>query len=423
MKKLILLNLLFLPVIMNANPKNTIFIFRNAALLKMEIPKTENFILPLENYENVVFIQKADYYKIENSNFNDIKFDLIGTNEDFSKNHHTYTTKILSKNPPILALGDKIYYFDSSTGFWYRTEEKNLNILLNSRKLYAKNIEGEIYISKPLYWDMFYDLKSNGELYLTYTINGKIDEPVSTLLIDGSIKIPQKPIGEFDDIVEEMENTYVFYQKSTSSFKEDIIPEIISEKAVISFGEIQPFNGQFRKVAKLGTIKTIEDIPTLKISFSTDSFENKFFSIYRTFVNSKENGLGIPLIPANVRIYEKKDEEEYLQLTSSLPKTEKDQICKIILGQGWTVSADLNVVNYYNTKQYESKTFEIDITNSEKTEKKILISFQTYDKSLELINFDTDMEVIEKNIFKDKIEFYLKLKDKGVLNVSLRSNK
>ncbi|MDK2886974.1 MAG: hypothetical protein PWP54_1554 [Thermosipho sp. (in: thermotogales)] len=398
-----------------------LFIFRNAALLKMDVQKTENFVLPLEKYENVVFIQKADYYIIENSILNEINFRLIGPNENFAKLLKDKTTKILSKNPPILKFKNMIYYLDTSTNFWYETDEKYLDNLLNSKTFYAKNIEGELYISKPLYWDLFYDLKTSGELYLTYSIKGKIDEPINALLIDSKINIPQKPVEEFDDIVE---GKGIYYDAmKISTFKEDFVPEIISEKAVINFGQIQPFNGELRKVFKLGTIKNFEDIPTLKISFSSNSFEDQFFYIYRIFDNTKENGIGFPLIPANIRIYEMKDNEEFLQLTTALPKTEKDQICSINLGQGWSVSADLYVINYYETEEYESKTFEIHISNHESIEKKILISFYTYDRSFDLINFDTDMEIIEKNVFKDKIEFYLKLEDYGYLNITLRSNK
>ena len=268
-------------------------------------------------------------------------------------------------------------------------------------------------------WDLFYDLKSNGDLYLTYLIRGKTNKSVDALLIDGELDF---------DVEEPLEDVYqdviVNYSKSMEQLPErKYTPEIISETAVIDIGEIQPFNGNFEKVIKVGTIKEMKDIPTLDLHFYTSSFENRFLEIYRVFENSKENGVGVPLISGDVRIYENKNNEEFLRQTTNLPKTNVGEICKIDLGQGWSVSADLNITHSYKSETYISRSFEINLTNDDDKEKEILISFYTYETSIDLLKYETDLEVTEKKIFKDRIEFYLKIKDSGVLNISLRSNK
>lgn len=422
-KKFLLFNLFFFSpmfsMITFAGQQDRIFIYRNTSLLKLRVPLTEKYVLPLDNNEYVVFVEKADYYKIEKSTLDDLEFNLIGTNEMFAKRFDMANTKILSKKPPILKISNKIYYFDINTGFWYEADEKNLDILLNSKKLVAKNIEGDILITKPLEWDLFYDLKSNGDLYLTYLIRGKTNKSVDALLIDGELDF---------DVEEPLEDVYqdviVNYSKSMEQLPErKYTPEIISETAVIDIGEIQPFNGNFEKVIKVGTIKEMKDIPTLNLHFYTSSFENRFLEIYRVFENSKENGVGVPLISGDVRIYENKNNEEFLRQTTNLPKTNVGEICKIDLGQGWSVSADLNITHSYKSETYISRSFEINLTNDDDKEKEILISFYTYETSIDLLKYETDLEVTEKKIFKDRIEFYLKIKDSGVLNISLRSNK
>jgi len=352
-----------------AGQQDRIFIYRNTSLLKLRVPLTEKYVLPLDNNEYVVFVEKADYYKIEKSTLDDLEFNLIGTNEMFAKRFDMANTKILSKKPPILKISNKIYYFDINTGFWYETDEKNLDILLNSKKLVAKNIEGDILITKPLEWDLFYDLKSNGDLYLTYLIRGKTNKSVDALLIDGELDF---------DVEEPLEDVYqdviVNYSKSMEQLPErKYTPEIISETAVIDIGEIQPFNGNFEKVIKVGTIKEMKDIPTLDLHFYTSSFENRFLEIYRVFENSKENGVGVPLISGDVRIYENKNNEEFLRQTTNLPKTNVGEICKIDLGQGWSVSADLNITHSYKSETYISRNFEINLTNDDDKEKEILI--------------------------------------------------
>lgn len=423
-KKFLLFNLFFFSPIFSmvtfAGQQDRIYIYRNTSLLKMRVPLTEKYVLPLDSNENVVFVEKADYYKIEKSTLDDLEFNLIGTNEMFAKRYDMANAKILSKKPPILKISKYIYYFDTNTGFWYQTDEKNLDILLNSKKLVAKNIEGDILITKPLEWDLFYDLKPNGDLYLTYLIRGKSNKSVNALLIDGVLDfdVEEPPEDEYQ------QDAIVLYQSKINSPERQFTPQIISETAVVDIGEIQPFNGNFEKVIKVGTIKEMKDIPTLNINFYSDSFENRFFKIYRVFKNTEENGVGVPLISGDVRIYENKDNEEFLKQTTNIPKTNVGEFCKIDLGQGWSVFADLSVTHSYKSETYVSRTFEINITNDDDKEKEILISFYTYETGgLDLLKYETDLEVIDKRIFKDRIEFYLKIKDSGVLNISLRSNK
>lgn len=379
-----------------------LFIFRNTGIISKDYPWTDEIKIPLDKNENVVFIENADFYKISLSNLDDINFKIIGDSDDL-KNALGSRITMVNSNPIILkdVLNlNYIYFFNSYLNLWCRTDAINLDSLLNHKLLYAKNVKGKVMLSKPLSWDLFYSLKNNSDLYVTYTISGNIKTTYNTILIDENFNISNKS------------NNDLGYTKSMTFESAQYVPQIENESALINLGEIKPFNGEFSKVIKLGTIKNYEDINFLNINFYSNSFENKYLNIIREFENTKENGLGIPLIKGNIYIFTKKENKEFIQKVATFSKTNENEIGKINLGQSWNSTAKLKVLNETRTKNYIDKTFNINVKGNGKTE--IEISGQ----SLNLLSIKGNY--IKKDIYSDKIVIYIQ----GTQNLELtiRSN-
>jgi hypothetical protein len=381
-----------------------LFIFRNTGIISKDYPWTDEVKIPLEKNENVVFIENADFYKISLSNLNDINFKIIGNSNDL-KNSVGSRITMINSNPIILkdVLNlNYIYFFNSYLNLWCRTESTNLDSLLNHKLLYAKNVKGEVMLSKPLSWDLFYSLKDNGDLYVTYTINGNIKASYNTILIDETFNLNNS----------NKLNNDLGYTKSMAFESVQYVPQIENDSAIINFGEIKPFNGEFSKVIKLGTIKNYEDINFLNINFYSNSFDNRYLNIIREFENTKENGIGVPLIKGNIYIFTKKENKEFIQKVATLSKANENETAEIFLGQSWNSTAKLKVLNETRTKNYIDKTFNINVKGNGKTE--IEISGQ----SLNLLNIKGNY--IKKDVYSDKIIIYIQ----GTQNLELtiRSN-
>ncbi|WP_129408465.1 hypothetical protein [Marinitoga lauensis] len=256
MKKVLLL--IIISIIALTSFSNDIFIFKNIGIISKDYPWTDEINIPLHKDEDVVFVENADFYKITLSELKDINFKIIGNSDDL-KNVLGSRITMLNPNPVILkdALNlNYIYFFNSYLNMWCRTEAKNLDILLNHKILYAKNVKGKILISKPISWNLFYDLKSNGDLFATYKINGSIKESYNAILIDENFNINDRQV-----------NNKTIYTKTMALESAPYLPQIVNESAIVNFGKIEPFNGVFSKVIKLGTIKKYDDINYLNINF------------------------------------------------------------------------------------------------------------------------------------------------------------
>ncbi|WP_129408464.1 hypothetical protein [Marinitoga lauensis] len=94
--------------------------------------------------------------------------------------------------------------------------------------------------------------------------------------------------------------------------------------------------------------------------------------IIREFKNTKENGVGVPLIKSNIYIFTKKDGKEFIQKVATLSKTNENEIAEILLGQSWNSTADLEILNETRSKDHIDKTFKFNIKSSGKS--KITIS-------------------------------------------------
>ncbi|GAB6189204.1 hypothetical protein JCM30566_09430 [Marinitoga arctica] len=400
MKKLVTFIILILSILLFSN---NLFLFKNIGLISKDYVWTNELKIPLRADENVIFVENAEYYKIEFENLENVNFKFIGTNDDL-RNILSSRVNIINLNPLILkdALTPNfIYYYDNYLKVWWRTDLINLNTLMNNKILYAKNIKGMVIISKPLKWDFFYDLKSNGDLFITYKINGKIDEPYNVTLIDEAFNISNN--NQSKDI----------YTKTLALEAAPYAPIIVNESAIINFGEILPFDGEFSKVIKLGTIKNYEDINYLNFSFYSNSFENKYLEIIREFENTKNNGLGIPLIKGKIHIFTKKDNKEFIQKVSTISKTNENETTEIFLGQSWNSTADLQIVNELRTKDYIDRTFKITIKSSGKA--KIVIN----GGAMKLLSVKGNyLKKIENS---DKITFYTN--DNQTLELTIRNYK
>ncbi|KAF2956769.1 hypothetical protein [Marinitoga sp. 38H-ov] len=376
---------------------NDLFIFKNIGILSLEYPWTDELNLNLKSDENIIFVENADYYTVNLGSLENIKYKIVGNYEDLKETLSNYIVTI-SSNPLILrdSLNPTyIYFYNNFLGLWCKTESDYLKEILNNKVFYAKNIKGLVQISKPISWDLFYNLKENGDLFVTYNINGVLDEKYNVYLID-----------EIINEIHVQERTL-----KSMSINADYIPEIINESAVIKFGEITPFNGVYSKVIKLGTIKKYEDINYLNINFYSSSFENRYLSIIREFENTKDNGLGIPIINGKLYLFTKKDNKEFINKVSNLPKTNINSKVEINLGQSWNSTADLNILRDNRTNEFVDRTFDININSSEKT--KIVISGQ----AMKLLSIKGNyLSKIENS---DKITIYVQGKQK--LEVNIRS--
>ncbi|WGS65969.1 hypothetical protein [Marinitoga aeolica] len=369
---------------------NDIFIFKNIGIISMDYPWTDEINIPLHKDENVVFIENADFYKVNISELKNISFKIIGSTDDL-KNVLGSRISMLNSNPVILkdALNlNYIYFFNSYLNMWCRTDAKNLDTLLNHKTLYAKNIKGKVLISKPISWNLFYDLKSNGDLFVTYKISGNTKELYNATLIDETFNLDDRQI-----------NNKTVYTKTMSLEAAPYIPLIVNESAIVNFGKIEPFNGVFSKVMKLGTIKKYEDINYLNINFYSRSFENKYMNIMREFENTKDNGIGVPLIKGNIYIFTKKDGKEFIQKVATLSKANENETAEIFLGQSWNSTADLQILNESRSKDHIDKTFKFNVKSSGKT--KITIN----GTAMKLLSVKgTYLKKVENS---DKISFYI----------------
>ncbi|KLO24277.1 hypothetical protein X275_00335 [Marinitoga sp. 1197] len=379
------------------------YIFRNIGIMHLEYPWTDELTIPLEDKENVIFVENAEFYKIVPLNIENIKFKIIGTNEDL-KNSIGSRVSILNTKPLILkdALNPSfIYFFNEYINLWCKTDKDNLSLLLNNKELYAKNIKGSVLISRPLSWNLSYSLKSNGDLFVTYNINGSLktlENDYNVFLIDDKFNTQQQQNRVY---------------KSLSLESSSYIPEIISESAIINLGKINSFDGVFSKVKRLGTIKNYEDINYLNLNFYSSSFESRYIDIVREFKNSKENGLGIPLIQGNVYLYTKKNNNEYIYKSSKFPKTKENEYVDINLGQSWNSTASLEILNDIRNKKYTERTFRITINSDKKT--KINITGQ----SLNIIKISGN--IIKKTLNSDRLSIYIQ--GNQIIEITIRSKK
>ncbi|MBO8161926.1 MAG: hypothetical protein H0Z24_09890 [Thermosipho sp. (in: Bacteria)] len=408
-KLLIILSIFTLPIFIFSSDYLTIF--KNIGLYIKQIPYNEELTLYLNNDENVIFIENAEFYKVEK--VSPIEYWTMCNDKDL-QNLSYIPFKIINTNPLTLETNQKIYVFNSQINMWMKTEKNNLNKFLYSKKFVAKNIEGNLIITKPLSWYLYYDLKSNGDFYITYTIKGKYDQPIHVWLIDSYLNEDTFTINRYS----ENQETTNYLLKTVEQVSG---PTIVDETPIIDLGKVQPFNGEFSKVTKLGTIKNFNDIPILNINFYSNSFENKYLDLYRIFDNTENNGLGIPLISGPIRIYIKKEDKEFIKYVSELFKTAKDEEAKIFLGQTWSVISNLYILDIIETKSYIEKTFEINLINNDLSNKDIEIIFNGY--NLELLKIDTDLKIVEKNAYSDQITLKVKLNNKGKIIISIRSNK
>jgi hypothetical protein len=369
---------------------NDLFVFKNVGILNMDYTWTDELTINLKSDENVVFVENAEYYTVKKGNLENIKFKIIGSSQDLKDTLNNFVVAINS-NPIVLkdSLNPTyIYYYNNLLGLWCRTEAENLNDILNNKVFYAKNIKGLVQFSKPITWDIFYNLKENGDLFVTYNINGNLDESYNVYLIDENFPIYQPQTQE-----------RALYTKAMAVSADVYVPEIVDESAIVNFGEITPFNGSYSKVRKLGTIKNYEDINYLNINFYSSSFENNYLSIIREFDNTKDNGLGVPLIDGKIYIFSKKDNKEFINKVSNLPKTTVDSKVEINLGQSWTSTADLYILKDNRTKDYIDRTFNVNINSPDKT--KIVITGQ----AMRLLSIKGDY--LSKTENSDKIIIYV----------------
>ncbi|SHH32271.1 hypothetical protein [Thermosipho atlanticus] len=412
MKKILLVFLIVYNLVFSID---NVFVFRNKGIINVQLPFTSELVLPLKNEENIIFLEKSEFYKVDYSDLKYIEFLIVSTKEDL-QNHLSKEVKIINNNPLVLERRDSsekyVYFYHPQLNLWCKTEKNNLEALLYNKRLIAKNAEGTLLISKPMSWNLIYDLKTNGDLYLTYMISGNLDKQSNVFLIDSYY---QSDLYSTTNLKKQ-----TLYEQNYQNSENFGIPEIINEKAVINLGKVEKFNGKYFKVFKLGTIKSYEDIPSLSFNFYTNSFENKFFNIYRLFENSKDNGLGVPLLSGQIRIYERYNDTEFIKYISNLPKTGENKFSEINLGEGWTVYANLELIDNYKTEKFEERTFKIHIFNTENTKRKIMISISG--NNLELRRINSSMEISKKIVLKDKIKLYLIIDKSGVLDISLRSN-
>ncbi|AEX85800.1 hypothetical protein XO10_06915 [Marinitoga sp. 1135] len=412
MKKILILSLLILFAFSVFGDK--LLIFRNTGIISKELPWTENFKFSLEKDQSVIFIENAEYYSISFPAPEDVAFRIIGNNE---KLHEAINgrVKILNQNPLIIEDTFNpafIYYFDNNLKMWCKTEKENLNKLFNNKILTAKKIKGLILISTPMKWDIVYDMKDDGTLYATYKISGRLNQEYDTILINENFTQTAKP-----QIKENYYSKSLAMERPVENYD---IPQLINESTIINIGKILPFNGDFNKVVSLGKIKKYEDIQYLTFDFYSGSIKNRYLDVLRRFLNSKENGLGVPLISGDFRIYTKNGKTEFINKVSKLTKTSINDYAEINLGKGWNVKADIILLNEYRTKDYIEKTYRINLTNSSTTTKKFKIKITGYSVNLE--NIKSNLNNIEKKVFGDYIELFGVIKDKGFIELKLKEN-
>ncbi|SHE70812.1 hypothetical protein SAMN02745164_00976 [Marinitoga hydrogenitolerans DSM 16785] len=379
---------------------NNLFIFKNIGIISQEYPWTDELNISLDPEENLVFIENAEYYKVQIANLENITFKIIGTIDDL-KNTLSSRVNIINTNPIILKdffNPNYIYFYNNSLKSWCKTDSEKLSILLNNKVLYAKNIKGLVLTSKPLKWDLFYNLKTNGDLFVTYKIYGKIKDSYNTFLINENF-----------DLNQPLKDNRLYTSKSFALETSPSIPQIVNESAIIDMGEIKTFDGEFSKVIKLGSIKKYEDINYLEINFYSRSFNNKYLSIIREFENTKENGLGIPLIPGKIYLFSKKDNIEYLNKVSNISKTAVNSKGEFYIGESWNSFSNLEILNEIKTKNYVEKTFKFNVTSPGKT--RITITGQ----AMKLLNIKGNY--INKFENSDKISVYINGNQEIVLTI------
>jgi len=120
---------------------------------------------------------------------------------------------------------------------------------------------------------------------------------------------------------------------------------------------------------------TSSNVPCEKIFTYNGTLYGKKIQVNLEFVNSKENGLGIPLPKGKFRVY-KADKEDSLQLIGEdeIDHTPKDEEVKVYIGDAFDVVGERRIVDHSRiTSRIIEDTYEIEIRNHKEEDIEVLV--------------------------------------------------
>jgi hypothetical protein len=143
-------------------------------------------------------------------------------------------------------------------------------------------------------------------------------------------------------------------------------------------------------------------------------------SVKLNFINSQEDGLGIPLPAGRARIFKADTDGSMILLGEDRIKhTPKDEKVQLNIGYAFDISAGQKVLNYERiTDRVEERTFEISVRNHKKEDITVTVKKRLYgDWTISRNNFDYVKEDANTAVFTIPV----KANDKALLNFTART--
>jgi len=390
-----------------------------------QIDPTSVHFKSLDSPERVVILEQNYQYDLVSSDkilekYIDKKIEIK------AKEEKTYRGKLLSF---------------SSNSLTLRQENGGIRIVSRAEilDLFFPSLPEGLITRPTLVWLLDSDISGENETevsYLTQGVNwhaeyvGVVDKNDQNLEISGWVSIDNKSGATYTDAKIKLIAGEVHRVEEKRVFP--ALADVSAARREVAFEERPFFEYHLYTLKRLSTlkdkeIKQITLFPTRKVNVSKifvydGARDSRRVKVNLEFINSKEQGLGMPLPKGKLRVY-KEDVDKSLEFVGEdlIDHTPKDEKVRVYLGDAFDVVGERKRTDYKKiSEDVWEESYQIKIRNHK--EEKIQVTV------VEHLHFYTDWKITETNfdyIKKDAqtVEFKLPIEKDGetVLNYTVRN--
>lgn len=361
-------------------------------------------------YENEVRIQEQNY-----------EYDLVSASKllkkyidkaiaVITKDNQTYEGSLLSFDDSQLILAkDKVIMVSRENIRDIKFPELPQGLITKPTLIWKiisdisdKDLGQLTYLTKGINWYADYvaivdDKDKNLDLTGWVTIDnqsGTTYKNARLKLIAGDIHLlkPEKGATRGDNMV------MMAMQSAPKEFKEEPLSEYYM------YTLTRPTTLKDRQTKQINFLSS-SNIPCEKIFTYNGAQYGKKVQVNLKFVNSKKNGLGIPLPKGKFRVYEA-DKEDSLQFIGEdeIDHTPKDEKIRINIGNAFDVVGERKIADRRKiTSQIREDTYEIEIRNHKDENIEVLV-IESHHSNWKVIKTTHDYNIKDANTLEFKIK-------------------